>query len=220
MEKIIIFGTKRFSSTRNLLFFIIIANMRSSHLSLIRNIVPLKYSWTSPTYTWEQALEKFPSDRFGMFVAIGPSQMNNVRKEKFIRAKAAGYKCVSFVSERASYLTQHEIGENCFIFEDNTIQPYVKICDNTILWSGNHIGHDSFISSHTFITSHVVVSGHVTVEENCFLGVNATIHDHLRLARYTLVGAGAVIGSDTKEYEVYVPERSKCLTKKSTEIDL
>jgi acetyltransferase-like isoleucine patch superfamily enzyme len=167
MEKIIIFGTSDLARLATYYFH------HYRKYEVVAFIVDPEYRTAEvfmdiPTYTWEQALEKFPSDRFGMFVAIGPSQMNNVRKEKFIRAKAAGYKCVSFVSERASYLTQHEIGENCFIFEDNTIQPYVKICDNTILWSGNHIGHDSFISSHTFITSHVVVSGHVTVEENCF----------------------------------------------------
>ena len=54
---------------------------------------------------------------------------------------------------------RHEIGENCFIFEDNTIQPFVKIGDDVVLWSGNHIGHHAEIGDHCFISSHVVISG-------------------------------------------------------------
>jgi acyl-[acyl carrier protein]--UDP-N-acetylglucosamine O-acyltransferase len=71
-------------------------------------------------------------------------------------------------------MSKYPIGENCFIFEDNTIQPFVRIEDNVILWSGNHIGHHSTIKSHNFISSHVVVSGQCTIEPNCFIGVNST----------------------------------------------
>ena len=50
-------------------------------------------------------------------------------------------------------------GDNCFILEDNTVQPFVTIGNNVTLWSGNHIGHDSVIEDDCFISSHVVVSG-------------------------------------------------------------
>ena len=47
--------------------------------------------------------------------------------------------------------------------------------------SGNHIGHHSVIRDHAFISSHVVVSGRVEIGEQCFVGVNATLRDHIRL---------------------------------------
>jgi UDP-3-O-[3-hydroxymyristoyl] glucosamine N-acyltransferase len=96
-------------------------------------------------------------------------------------------------------------GDNCFILEDNTIQPFATIGNDVVMWSGNHIGHHSVIKDHVFITSHVVVSGACTIEPHCFLGVNATIRDETILARETLVGAGALILRDTKEFEVTKP---------------
>ena len=59
------------------------------------------------------------------------------------------------------------------IMEHNTIQPYVTIGENTILWSGNHVGHHTQIGKNVFIASHAVISGSVIVGENSFIGVNA-----------------------------------------------
>ena len=77
--------------------------------------------------------------------------------------KSLGYELVSYVSSRCSFLSQYPPGDNCFILEDNTVQPFVRIGSNVTLWSGNHIGHDSVIGDHCFISSHVVVSGHVSI---------------------------------------------------------
>ena len=98
-----------------------------------------------------------------MFVAMSYAKMNAVRAEKYASMKAAGYRLVSYVSSRCSYLSQTPPGDNCFILEDNTIQPFVTIGNNVTLWSGNHIGHDATIEDHCFITSHVVVSGNVRI---------------------------------------------------------
>jgi UDP-3-O-[3-hydroxymyristoyl] glucosamine N-acyltransferase len=89
-----------------------------------------------------------------------------------------------------------EIGEHCFIFEDNTVQPFVKVGNNVVLWSGNHIGHHSTIHDHNFISSHVVISGFVDVGESCFMGVNSTIGNNVNIGRDCLIGAGAIIVKD------------------------
>lgn len=72
------------------------------------------------------------------------------------------------------------MGDNCFVFENQTIQPFVKIGNDVIIWSGNHIGHHSMIGDHCFISSHVVISGNVKIEPYCFLGVNSSIRDVLQ----------------------------------------
>jgi acyl-[acyl carrier protein]--UDP-N-acetylglucosamine O-acyltransferase len=94
-------------------------------------------------------------------------------------------------------------GDNCFIFEDNTIQPFVTIGNDCVLWSGNHIGHHTVIKDHVFITSHVVISGACTIEDHTFFGVNCTVRDETVIARETLVGAGTIILKDTQPFEVY-----------------
>jgi len=168
----------------------------------------------------EDATTRYPPSEYVMFVALSYAKMNGVRADKYAAMKAAGYRLVSYVSSRCSYLADEPPGENCFILEDNTVQPFVRIGNNVTLWSGNHIGHDSVIEDHCFVTSHVVVSGNVRVGARSFIGVNATLRNSITLGEQTLVGAGAIIMKDTEPKSVFVPERTKLFHKSSDEIDL
>ncbi|MBT9463719.1 acetyltransferase [Hydrogenophaga sp.] len=165
-----------------------------------------------PVVAFEDVLNRYPAESYDFFVALSYTKLNAVRKEKFLAAKEKGYKLVSFISSRASVLNDGQIGENCFIFENNTIQPFVKIGNNVTLWSGNHIGHHSVIHDHTFIASHVVVSGGVEIGEQCFIGVNATLRDHIKVGDRCVVGAGALLLADAAPEGVYIgaaTDRSK-----------
>ena len=159
-----------------------------------------------PVVAFEEIENTFPPDGYSMFIPISFKKMNHLRAGKFQDAKAKGYSCISYVSSKATTWPGFQCGENCFIFEDNTIQPFVEIGDNVVMWSGNHIGHHSKIKDHVFITSHVVISGSCVIEPYCFLGVNCTIRDETIVARETLVGAGALILRDTQEFEIYKAE--------------
>jgi UDP-3-O-[3-hydroxymyristoyl] glucosamine N-acyltransferase len=124
------------------------------------------------------------------------------------------------VSSKCTFLSEHSVGDNCFILEDNTIQPFVKIGNNVTLWSGNHIGHDATIEDHCFLASQIVVSGRVRIGESCFIGVNATLRNSITIAPRTLIGAGAVIMKDTEEGGVYLAPRPTLADKRSDEITL
>src|SRR6185436_16126983 len=169
-----------------------------------------------PLVSFEEALDRYPPSYHEAFVAISYAQMNRLRRAKYEQMRAAGYRCVSYVSSRCTYLTTPP-GDNCFILEDNTVQPFVTIGNNVTLWSGNHIGHDSVIEDHCFISSHVVVSGHVRVGTRSFLGVNCTLRNSITLGEQTLIGAGAIIMKDTAPKSVYLPERAKLFQKTSDE---
>lgn len=156
-----------------------------------------------PHLAIDEALEQFPAGSCDAFVAIGQARMNELRREKAEMFKANGYALASYVSDKATILTDR-IGEHAFILEDNTIQPFVSIGDNVVLWSGNHVGHHGRIGDNVFVTSHVVLSGSVEVGHNSFLGVNASVHDGVTLAPFTLVGAGAMIARDTAPESVHI----------------
>jgi sugar O-acyltransferase (sialic acid O-acetyltransferase NeuD family) len=173
-----------------------------------------------PLVPFERVADAYPPERYRMFVALSYARMNRVRAGKYHAAKALGYALVSYLSSRCTYLAERPAGDNSFILEDNTIQPFVTIGNNVTLWSGNHIGHDSVIEDHCFITSHVVVSGNVRVGAHCFLGVNATLRNSITLAPRTLVGAGAIIMADTAEGGVYLPQRATRFSKSSDDVDL
>ena len=102
--------------------------------------------------------------------------------------------------------------------EDNTLQPYTVIGDNVVLWSGNHIGHHGVISNHVTVTSHVVMSGRCLLEEQVFVGVNATIRDGLKIGKGALIGMGSVMTSDAEAWSVYQGNPAKKIQKRSYEI--
>jgi len=161
-----------------------------------------------PIVEFENIEKNFSPQEFEMFVAIGYKNLNKLREEKYFACKKKGYKLTSYISSKVSIFTK-SIGENCFILEDNTIQPFVEIGNNVTLWSGNHIGHHSIIKDNCFITSHVVVSGGVEIGENTFIGVNATLRDHIKIGRFNIIGAGALILSDTEDNKVYVEKATE-----------
>lgn len=158
-----------------------------------------------PVVPFEEVEARYPPAQFEMFVALSYSQLNELRARKVAEAAAKGYSLASYISSRATVLTREPIGRNCFLLEDNTVQPFVKIGANVTLWSGNHIGHHSTIGDDCFISSHVVVSGGVTIGPRCFLGVNATLRNQITIGAGCIIGAGAVIMADTPPGSLYRP---------------
>ena len=195
-EKIIIFGTGDIAQIANYYFEI------DSSYQVVAFTVDKSYCKNSsyegkPLVAFEDLATLYPPAEYKLFIALSYAQMNKLRETKYNEAKSKGYTLVSYVSSKCTYLSQFNCGDNCFIFEDNTIQPFVKIGNNVTLWSGNHIGHHSVLQSHNFISSHVVISGHCTIASNCFIGVNATIGHQVTVATETLVGAGSIITKNT-----------------------
>ncbi len=152
-----------------------------------------------PVLALDELPQRFPADTHDFYAALVYTQMNRLRTRLYLKLKDMGYAPASYVSSRAFVWPNAVLGEHCFIFEDNTVQPFVRIGDNVVLWSGNHIGHHSVIKENCFISSHVVVSGFCTVGANCFIGVNATFGNNLEVGDDCLVGAGALIARDVPE---------------------
>ena len=173
-----------------------------------------------PLVDFETVMERFPPRDHDLFVAVSYRNVNRVRAEKYRAARDLGYRLATYVSRRSTFLSETPPGDNCFILEDNTIQPFVTIGNDVTLWSGNHIGHDSVIEDHCFLASHIVVSGHCRVGAYSFIGVNATLRNGITVAPESVVGAGALIMKDTVAKGVYVPARTELFKKKSDEIDL
>ncbi len=207
-ERVVVFGTGSFAEivhfylTHDSDFEVAAFTVNESHLRE-RELFGL------PVVPFERLEESYPPSSFKMYVAVGYKQVNKVRREIYAEAKSRGYELVSYVSSKATYWGDSTIGDNCFIQEDNTIQPFVTIGNNVVMWSGNHIGHHSTIGDHCFITSHVVVSGHANIGPSCFLGVNATIRDSISVGEACVIGAGALIMRPTEAGEVYLGSRTE-----------
>jgi sugar O-acyltransferase (sialic acid O-acetyltransferase NeuD family) len=172
-----------------------------------------------PVVVFEDVEAAYPPFSYQFFAPMSHRGMNKARESVFLKAKAKGYDLIRYVSSKATTFPGLEVGENCFILEDNTIQPYAKIGANVVLWSGNHIGHHSTIGDHAFFTSHVVLSGHCKVGDHTFFGVNATIRDGLTIGAGTLVAMGACLTRDTEEWSVYKGNPARKADVRSDAID-
>jgi sugar O-acyltransferase (sialic acid O-acetyltransferase NeuD family) len=158
-----------------------------------------------PVIPFEEISEKYPPEDYGFFVAVSYAKLNAVRAEKAAASRAKGYRLVSYLSRRATVFPGFEPRENCFILEDNTIQPFASVGANVTLWSGNHIGHHSIIEDDVFLASHVVVSGGVRIGQGSFIGVNVTIRDHVTIGKKCVLGAGALVLEDQPDFSVVAP---------------
>jgi len=171
-----------------------------------------------PVVDFNTVENQFPPKEYKFFAPMTATNMNKDRERVYNIAKDKGYELISYISSKATVFPGTIVGDNCFILEDNTIQPFTTIGNNVVLWSGNHIGHHGAIKDHVFFTSHVVMSGHCIIESHCFLGVNATLRDGLNLAKGTLVAMGASISKNTEEWGVYIGSPAKKTSKPSYEV--
>jgi sugar O-acyltransferase (sialic acid O-acetyltransferase NeuD family) len=169
-----------------------------------------------PVVALEELAERYPPDAVEVFVAIGATDLNRLRRRLFEQVKGLGYRCASYVSSRAFVWRNVALGENCFVFEGNVLQPFVTIGDDVVLWSGNHVGHRSVIEDHCFVTSHVVISASCRIGAGSFLGVNATFNDRTSLARDCVLGSASLVVKPLSEPEsVYVGQPARRLEGRS-----
>ena len=162
-----------------------------------------------PVVPFSSVKDKYPSDGYSMHVALSYVRLNKLREEKYHQAKSAGYILANYISSKATTWHDLVVGDNCFILENQTIQPTVKIGDNVMLWSGNHIGHGTEIGSHTYLASQVVISGNCKIGERCFFGVNATLKDFLTIGDDVFVAMDASVVKDLASDSVVLAGKSK-----------
>lgn len=177
--------------------------------SVSKNYIKEKTFLNLPVVEFENVEKFYPPNEYFVFVALASGKLNRDRIKMYNLTKEKGYKFASYISSKAFVWHNVEIGENCFILEDNTLQPFTKVGNNVVMWSGNHLGHRSEIKDNCFITSHVVICGCSIIEENCFLGVNSTIADYVTIKKDNFIAMGAVVNKKTKENSVYIGNPAK-----------
>lgn len=171
-----------------------------------------------PLIDIDEIQDRYPPDSHDVFVAITYPKLNRSRTRMYQMCKSWGYKCATYISSRAFVWHNAVIGENTFIFENNTVQFHAKIGNNVVLWSGNHIGHRSVIEDNCWLTSHIVISGFCRVGRNSFIGVNASVGDRVTIAEDTVLGAGSVTVKDLEEKGcVYIGAPAKKISRTSYE---
>ncbi len=215
MKKVIIFGIQDFAE---LAHYYLTNDSEYEVVAFCVNeeYMPNEKSFKGlPIVSFENLEEHYSPSQFSLFAPMAPKKMNTIREKVYLKGKEKGYSFISYISSKATIFNS-KVGDNCFILENNTIQPFTDIGNNVIMWSGNHIGHHGKIEDNVMFTSHVVLSGHCVVEKNCFFGVNATIRDGLTLAKGSLIAMAASVTKNTEEWSIYVGNPAKKLDNKNS----
>jgi sugar O-acyltransferase (sialic acid O-acetyltransferase NeuD family) len=159
-----------------------------------------------PVVAVDDAVARFAPDDVLAFVPLGSSRMNMLRAEKYQLLKSLGYRFLSYVHSSNRLEGHCEIGENCFILENQSVNFDAAIGNNVVIWSGCQIGDRSRIGDHAFLAAHVVLNGDVSIGEYAYLGSNCNISNGVQIARQSFIGANALITQNTAERAVHVVE--------------
>jgi sugar O-acyltransferase (sialic acid O-acetyltransferase NeuD family) len=169
-----------------------------------------------PVVPFEELTKHFAPEDHHFFVAITYFGLNRVRARLYEAARELGYRAASYVSPEAFVWKNVELGEHCFVFEKAVIQPFAKVGNDVIFWSGCFIGHHSTIADHCFVAAHSAVNGTVSVGDHSFLGANSTIANHVTVADNCIISAGSHVMSDVEKDQVVIGTwRKKTLTSTS-----
>ncbi len=173
-----------------------------------------------PVIPFENIESTFPQNRFVLFIAIGYSNMNKIRAEKYMEAKKKGYTLANYISKKAHIGQGCIIGDNCMIGANSTLQPNVRIGNDVIIRENVYIGHNSDIEDHCFISASAAISGNVRVKKASFIGVNATLKDNITVEEECIIGAGLTLLHNTRAKEVYASKASQKLPYPSNKVDI
>ena len=204
MNKLIIFGvgemsyivTQYFSKVREISYYCVDDEFFDKPNFLNKKI--LKFS----------ELKNINSSEYEIFVAIAYSDLNKTREKAYNKIEKLGFNFANYIDPKSFIDETVTIGNNCFIFENQTLQLDVKIGNNNIIWSGNHIGHGTNIGDNCFISSHVVIGGNCSIDNNCFIGINSSLANNCKIGKDCFVGMGSQINKNMKDEDVSIVDNT------------
>lgn len=108
-------------------------------------------------------------------------------------------------------LTMTRLGLGNYIQEAVVTQAEVEIGDNSSIHIGTMVGHESRIGHSVFIAHAVSISGSCEIGDGTFIGTNATVLPRIRVGKWCVVGAGAVVTKHLPDYSVAVGNPARIL---------
>ena len=119
MQKIVIFGTGELA--QRIFFYLKNSEDEVVAFSANKSNIDSNELLGLPVVEFENIEQKYPPEKFSMFIALAYSDMNKKRAKFFDEAKSKGYELYSYVHPSTKIWDEFEMGENCFILAENII---------------------------------------------------------------------------------------------------
>lgn len=201
MKKLVIFGTSAFAEVAHY-YFRCDSDYAVAAFTVDSRYVKEGVFKELPVVAFEELDKSFPPSEYDLFVAMGIQKVNQQRAEKVAEAEAKGYRLASFLSSKAMVSEDLVMRPNSMVMDGAHLQPFVEVGRNTIIWSGCGIGFRSRIGDHCWLVASTFGES-VVVGDYSFIGLGSTIAPSRSIGASNVIGAGALILHDTKDFEVY-----------------
>jgi len=204
-KKLIIFGT---ASTAELVHHYFINDSDYEPVAFCANDEYVKEDnfLGLPLLPFSKIEMKFSPKEYSFFCAVGQRELNSIRKDVYLKAKALGYSMASYISSKSDIANNVKIGEHCYI-DDIKICPHARIGNNCFIHS--NISHHTKVEEHCFISANVSMGGIVSISEQTFIGLNSTIRDNIIIGERCIIGAGSIIMHNTGADKVFISNETK-----------
>jgi acetyltransferase EpsM len=132
-------------------------------------------------------------------IAIGYKH-RRFRKEIYATLKRQGIPIATFVHPSSYVEKSALLQEGSIVLVNCTIDMHARVGENVFLSSRCFLSHHVTIGSHTFCGPAANLAGNTEVGECCFLGINTTTVDGVRLGMNVQTAAGSVITKDVPDH--------------------
>lgn len=161
-----------------------------------------------PVAAFEEISEKFPPDRYAAAIGLIGSRMYEQRYEKYLQLKRMGYELENVIHSTASISQTATLGDGNIFLQFTVVGTGSRVGNCNILSPKSYVSHNVQVGDANFFAPSASTTGYVEIGNHCFLGVNSAVNNKAKVADYTFAGGGVFLSGDTKEYEIYLPERS------------
>jgi sugar O-acyltransferase (sialic acid O-acetyltransferase NeuD family) len=104
-----------------------------------------------------------------------------------------GFTPRSLIHRSAIISSTADLGQNLQLLAGSIIGPFATVGDYTIINSGANVDHDCKIGRMCHLAPHAALAGEVVIENNVFVGTNATVLPRVSIGADSVIGAGAVV---------------------------
>ena len=146
-----------------------------------------------------EMFERYEPESTRLFMGIGYKMRGEIRKKLFEICSKNGFHFSNYIHPSAKIDRSIQLGEGNIIFENVVIQKHVKVGNCNLFFSNAVVMHDDTIGNYNTCCACSVMNGFVKMEDNVFLGSNATIRDHVKIETGTIIGAGVYVNRNSEK---------------------